>query len=497
VTSRLRSQLEQRRPGYPFSVGRTLAIYSGLMVTIFLAALDQTIVATALPAIVRDLGGLSQYPWVFTSFLLCQTVTVPIYGRLGDIYGRRTLFFVSIPLFLAASALCGLAQNMPELIVFRGLQGLGAGGVIPLAMATTGQIVPPRDRGRYAALISSAFLSASILGPTAGGLIVDNASWRWIFYLNLPIGAAALVVIAVTMPRHEAHERRRVDWLGALLLTGATSTLLLALLSVRPVANGAAAAVLWVVFVVRTRRIDEPIVPVRVVSERIVATGSVATALSVMCQFGATAFVPLYAQGVLGISATSSGIVLMPQTIAAVAATILSGYWVSRTGRYRGNALLGPALTGIAMLLLGLMDVHTSTLQLALYMALLGLGSGAMMQTFMVASQSAVPLHSIGSATSVIQFSRAIGTTVGVTAFGAIVSHGLPENLRGHGAIAHRLPHGSREALAGAVQPAFLLGAGLSAVVLAAVWFGLDERPLRGSFDEPSVAAVAPTPATD
>src|SRR4051794_1884080 len=231
------------------------------MVTIFLAALDQTIVATALPAIVRDLGGLSQYPWVFTSFLLCQTVTVPIYGRLGDIYGRRTLFFVSIPLFLAASALCGLAQNMPELIVFRGLQGLGAGGVIPLAMATTGQVVPPRDRGRYAALISSAFLSASILGPLVGGLIVDNASWRWIFYINLPIGAVALVVIAVTMPRHEPRERRRVDSGGAVLLPAATSTLLLALLSVRSVETGVAAAVLGGAFVVWTRRVREPIVP--------------------------------------------------------------------------------------------------------------------------------------------------------------------------------------------------------------------------------------------
>jgi EmrB/QacA subfamily drug resistance transporter len=497
VTSKLRSYFEQRRAGYPFSVGRTLAIYSGLMVTIFLAALDQTIVATALPKIVGDLGGLSQYPWVFTTFLLCQTVTVPIYGRLGDIYGRRTLFFISIPLFLAASALCGLAQNMPELIVFRGLQGLGAGGVIPLAMATTAQIVPPRERGRYAALISSAFLSASILGPTVGGLVVDNTSWRWIFYLNLPIGALALLVIAVTMPRHQAHAEHRVDYLGAGLLAAATSTLLLALLSVEPAETAVAAVALGIAFVWRTRRVADPIVPVGVVGDRIVATAAIATALSVMFQFGATAFVPLFAQGVLGVSATSSGIVLIPQTVGAVGATILSGIWVSRTGRYRGNALLGPALTGAAMLLLAFMDVHTSTLDVALYMALLGVGSGAMMQTFTVAAQSAVPLASIGSATSVVQFSRAIGTTVGVTIFGAIVNHGLPTQLRGDGVIVHRLPPEAREALAHAVQPAFLLGAFLSVVVLATVWFGLDERPLRVSIDEPSVAAVAPTPATD
>ncbi|HEY6034281.1 MAG TPA: MDR family MFS transporter, partial [Kofleriaceae bacterium] len=450
-----------------------------------------------MPKIVADLGGLSQYPWVFTAFLLCQTVTVPIYGRLGDIYGRRKLFFVSIPIFLGASALCGLAQNMTELIVFRGIQGIGAGGVIPLAMATTAQIVPPRERGRYAALISSAFLGASILGPTAGGLIVDNASWRWIFYINLPIGALALLVIALTMPRNEVYEKRRVDYLGAALLAGATSSLLLALLSVQPAATGAAAVVVGTAFVVRTLRVPDPIVPVAVVRERIVATGAIATALSVMCQFGATAFVPLFAQGVLGVSATSSGIVLMPQTIAAVAATILSGQWVSRTGRYRGNALLGPALTGAAMLLLAFMSIHTSPLEVGLFMALLGAGSGAMMQTFMVAAQSAVPLASIGSATSVIQFSRAIGTTVGVTIFGAIIDHGLPASLRAHRAISHRLPPGAREALAHAFQPAFLLGACLSAVVLAAVWVGLEERPLRGSIEEPSVAAVAPTPATE
>ena len=322
-------------------------------------------------------------------------------------------------------------------------------------------------------------------------------SWRWIFYLNLPIGAIALLVIAVTMPRHRARAERRVDYFGAALLAGGTSALLLALLSVQPAETAVVAVVLGSAFVWRTRRIADPLVPVDVVGERIVATAAIATALSVMFQFGATAFVPLFAQGVLGVSATSSGIVLIPQTVGAVAATILSGLWVSRTGRYRGNALLGPTLTGAAMLLLGLMDVHTSTLEVALYMALLGVGSGAMMQTFMVAAQSAVPLASIGSATSVVQFSRAIGTTVGVTIFGAIVNHGLPPQLVGHGVLVHRLPPGAREALAQAVQPAFLLGAFLSAVVLAAVWFGLEERPLRVSIDEPSVAAVAPTPATD
>jgi len=487
VTAALLRRLEQRRAGYPYSLGRTLAIYSGLMIAILLAALDQTIVATALPVIVGDLGGLDQYPWVFSAFLLCQTVTLPIYGRLGDIYGRRRLFFVSIPLFLAGSALCGLAHSMTELIVFRGIQGIGAGGVIPLAMATTAQIVPPRERGRFVALISSSFLAASLLGPTVGGLIVDNASWRWIFFVNLPIGGIALLVIALTMPRHERTKPHSVDWTGAFLLAAMTTGMLLALLSVEPAFTAALAVVAGALLVVRTRRVPEPIIPLGVVRDRIVATGGLATGLSVLTQFGATAFVPLFAQGVLGVSATSSGILLIPQTIGAVGATILAGYWVSHTGRYRGNALAGPLILAVGMLLLASMGTGTTTLEIAVFMVVVGVGTGMMMQTFMIAAQSAVPLATIGSATSVIQFSRAIGTTVGVTLFGAIVNFGLPDDLRGKGTIVHRLTPAGREALAGAMRPAFLLGAVLAAVVFVAVWLGLEERPLRRSFEDPAV----------
>jgi MFS family permease len=201
IVNRIRQKLASQPPGYRFTIGRILAIYAGLMVTLFLAALDQTIVATALPQVVSDLGGLSQYSWVFTAYMLASTVTVPLYGKLGDVYGRKPLFLVAIVVFLLGSALCGLAQNMTQLVVFRGVQGLGAGGLIPLAIAVVGAIVPPRDRGRYQGLIGSVFGSASIIGPAVGGFIVDHTTWRWIFYVNLPIGALALAVIAVTMPR--------------------------------------------------------------------------------------------------------------------------------------------------------------------------------------------------------------------------------------------------------------------------------------------------------
>ena len=201
MTTAVRARLARKPPGYEFTIGRVLAIYSGLMVTLLLAALDQTIVATSLPHIVSELGGLSQYSWVFTAYMLATTVTVPLYGKLGDIYGRRPLFLAAISIFLIGSALCGAAHGMTQLVVFRAVQGLGAGGLFPLALATIGNIVPPRDRGRYQGLIGAVFAAASIIGPAVGGFIVDNASWRWVFYVNLPIGGVALAVIVLTMPR--------------------------------------------------------------------------------------------------------------------------------------------------------------------------------------------------------------------------------------------------------------------------------------------------------
>src|SRR5438034_1379341 len=225
----LRERLAHKPPGYRFTIGRILAIYAGLMVALFLAALDQTIVATAVPQIVSDLGGITQYSWVFTAYLLASTVTVPLYGKLGDLYGRRPLFLAAISIFLVGSALCGLAQGMTELVIFRAVQGLGAGGLFPLAMATVGVIVPPRDRGRYQGLIGGTFAAASIIGPAVGGFIVDNASWRWIFYVNLPVGGLALVVVYLTMPRRAEKRQHSVDWLGAAVLAAGTAALLLGL----------------------------------------------------------------------------------------------------------------------------------------------------------------------------------------------------------------------------------------------------------------------------
>src|SRR5580765_2418921 len=309
------------------------------MVTLLLAALDQTIVATALPRIVSDLGGLSSYSWVFTAYMLTTTVTVPLYGKLGDIYGRRPLFIASISLFLLGSALCAIAQNMTELVAFRAVQGLGGGGIFPLALATIGNIVPPRDRGRYQGLIGATFAAASIAGPAIGGFIVDNASWRWIFLINLPVGALALLVVLLAMPKRSARREHPLDLGGSGLLAAGTACLLLGLvwggrqyawLSPQVLGALAAAGLLLAAFAFVERRVREPILPFELLRRSEVAAGVACMGLVGMALFG---------QGVIGTSATSSGVVLTPFMLAAVCTSMLSGQWVSRTGHYRANAL--------------------------------------------------------------------------------------------------------------------------------------------------------------
>jgi EmrB/QacA subfamily drug resistance transporter len=495
VTTAIRARLARKPPGYDFTIGRVLAIYSGLMVTLLLAALDQTIVATSLPHIVSELGGLSQYSWVFTAYMLATTVTVPLYGKLGDIYGRKPLFLVSISIFLAGSALCGLAQNMPELIVFRAVQGLGAGGLFPLAIATVGVIVPIRDRGRYQGLIGAVFASASIIGPLVGGFIVDNASWRWVFYVNLPIGGVALAVIVATMPTRAARREHAIDWLGASVLAAATSALLLGLvwggreypwLSAEVLGALVAAVALTGLFGLVERRASEPILPFELIRRRTVAASLVCMALVGMAMFGTISYVPLFVQGVIGTSATSSGIVLTPLMLGAVTASIISGQWISRSGRLRSNALVGPVAMTAGMVLLWRMNVHTTNGEAARNMVIAGIGLGLMMQVFVISVQNAVPRRAIGSATALTQFARSIGATLGVTIMGVIVNQGLPASVRGGstGVGLHRLPPELRLALAHALRPAFLAAACVAALVFFVALFGIEDVPLRKTVGE-------------
>jgi EmrB/QacA subfamily drug resistance transporter len=504
--SALRERLERTPPGYRYSIGRVLAIYAGLMVTLLLAALDQTIVATALPKVVSELGGLTQYSWVFTAYMLGSTVTVPIYGKLGDIYGRKPLFLVAISIFLVGSALCGAAQNMVELVVFRAVQGVGAGGLFPLTLAMVGMIVPPRDRGRYQGLIGSVFAAASIIGPLVGGFIVDNLSWRWIFYVNLPVGGLAMVVILATMPGRPTRREHSIDWLGAGVLALGTTSLLLGLVwggqeypwaSAQVLGALAAAGILLVLFGTVERRVREPILPFDLLRSPTVASSVACMALVGAAMFGTISFVPLFVQGVIGTSATSSGVVLTPLMLGAVVTSAISGQIVSRTGRYRPNTLFGPVVLGAGMLLLWRMGVHTTNGQAARNMVIAGIGLGAMMQIFVLSVQNSVPRRAMGSATALTQFSRSIGATLGVTLMGVIVNQQLPASVRGHGTAIHRLPAAGRVALAHALHPAFLAAAGLCAIVFVISLLWVREVPLRkGVEDEAAVGDEAsPQPA--
>ena len=499
----LRERLERTPPGYRFSIGRVLAIYAGLMVTLLLAALDQTIVATALPKVVSELGGLTQYSWVFTAYMLGSTVTVPLYGKLGDVHGRKPLFLVAITIFLAGSALCGAAQNMVELVVFRAIQGVGAGGLFPLTLAMVGMIVPPRDRGRYQGLIGSVFAAASIIGPLVGGFIVDNLSWRWIFYVNLPVGGVALAVILLTMPRRRTRQEHSIDWLGAGILALGTSGLLLGLVwggrdypwaSAQVVGALASAAALLAVFGLVERRVREPILPFELLRNQTVASSVACMALVGAAMFGTISFVPLFVQGVIGTSATSSGVVLTPLMLGAVITSFLSGQLVSRTGRYRPNTLFGPVVLGAGMLLLWRMDVNTTNGEAARDMVIAGIGLGAMMQIFVLSVQNSVPRRAMGSATALTQFSRSIGATLGVTLMGVIVNQQLPASVRAHGAVIHRLPPAGRAALADALHPAFLAAAFLCGVVLVVSLLWVREVPLRRGIEEEMVVGDEPSP---
>ena len=488
----MRERLLIRPEGYRYTRGRVLAVYGALMVVLFFAALDQTIVVTALPRIVADVGGLTSYSWIVTAYMLALTVTVPVYGKLVDVHGPRGPLLAAIAIFLVGSALCGVAQTMPQLVVFRAVQGVGAGGIFPIALSTVGGLVPPRDRGRYMGLIGATFAAAAILGPLLGGVIVDNVSWRWIFFLNLPLGVLALAAVAVALPKEAPQRERSVDWPGAAVLGLATASLLLALVwggheyawtSPEVLGAFAGAAVLGAVFWAVERRARETILPFELLRRRAVAVGTLALWLLGMAMLGTIVYVPLFVQGALGKSATSAGVLVIPFMLAAVVASIVSGWWVSRTGRYKAVVVTGLAVLSAGLLLVWRMDESTSGGDVARNAAIAGIGLGLAMQVIVVAIQNAVPLATMGSATALAHFSRTIGGTLGVTLMGVIVARDLPRGFEVRGPLPATIPEAVEHVLAVAIRPAFLFAACtcLGALVLVAV--GLREETLRRSVD--------------
>lgn len=479
------------RTVYPLGKRRTLVVFAGLILAMLVAALNQTIVATALPTIVGDLGGLQHYSWVFSAYMLGMTVTVPLYGRLSDFYGRRPFFALGILLFSAGSIVAGLAPSMEVLIAGRAIQGLGAGGLIPLGIAVIGDIIPPRQRGKWQGLIGVVFGTASVIGPATGGWIADNTSWRWAFFVSLPLAALALTVVWLGFDAKQVKERHRIDYLGATLLTGAVSTGLLGSVWggvdypwTSPVIVGLfiASALLAVAFVLQERRAPEPILPLDLFRNRTFAVAQLALFGVGAAIFGTIMFVPLFVQQVLGESATSSGAILTPLMLGWITASALSGQVVSRTGHYRPVLLTGPPIMATGFYLLAGMDPSATAFEATRNVIIVGVGVGLLMQNFTVVVQNAVPRRLMGTATASTQFFRSIGATAGVTAMGAIMLARLGASEASSAGPAE---------LANALQPAFALGILLCALTFVATLF-LPHTELRATMDD-SVAETART----
>jgi EmrB/QacA subfamily drug resistance transporter len=496
--------VSQPRPGYLLSHRATIAAFTGVLLGMLLAVLNQTIVATALPRIVADLGGLEHYSWVFSAYMLAATVTVPIYGRLSDIYGRRPFFVFGILIFMAGAVIGGTAGSMTQLIIARGVQGLGAGALIPLAMAVIGDLVPPSDRGRWQGLTGAVFGVGSVLGPLTGGWIADNADWRWVFFVSLPVGLVALAVVLATLKIPPHPERAtRIDYLGAALLAAAVSCILLATVRAgeeSTLGSGdvlgllAAGLVLLAVLARHERRTEQPIVPLELLRLRMFGAASGASFTFGVAMFGAIMFVPLFVQGVLGGSATNAGLVLTPLMLSLVASSVLSGQLISRTGRYRWALVSGPVVMAAGFAVLSSLDAGSSQGTATLAMVLLGLGLGFVMQNLLLVVQNEVPSRELGIATSGIQFFRTTGGTIGVSVMGALMAAGLPA-----GAAAGALAGGAgvsaaRTELADALHPVFMLGLPVMALALVLVLL-IPERPLRRSVREGEPATPAGAPA--
>ena len=478
-------------------------IFGALLLVLFIASLDQTIVSTALPTIVGDLGGLEHLSWVVTSYLLASTVVGPLYGKLGDLYGRKRVLQIALVLFLAGSALCGLAQSMPQLIVFRAIQGLGGGGLIVVSMAVVGDLVAPRDRGRYQGMFGGVFGVSVVAGPLLGGFFVDNLSWRWIFYINLPLGLLALAVIATAFRSKQVTTRHSIDWLGTIVLAAGLSGVILYTslggTSYSWTAPGMLAALIGGIALLALMPLieahaAEPILPPELFRNMTFRTTSAIGFVVGFALFGSVTFIPLYLQIVKGYSATASGLLMTPMMAGVLITSTASGFLISRYGRYRMFPIAGTALASVGLYLLSTLAVETPTEVAAGYMLLVGLGLGLVMQVLVLAAQNAVDYRLLGVATSGSTLFRQVGGSVGVSVFGAVFTNQLGREL------AHRLPagvHAPAQASPAAIQhlppalhgiyitavsvalhPVFLIAAAVMVVAFALSW-RLRDVPLR------------------
>jgi EmrB/QacA subfamily drug resistance transporter len=492
--------------GAPLSRKQILTVFSGLMAGMLLSALDSNIMSTAIPTIVGELGGLESVAWVGTAYILTSTTVTPLYGKLSDLYGRRLLFQAAIVLFILGSIGAGLAQSMLHLVMARGLQGLGGGGLMSMAFVIIGDVVPARERGRYVGLFTSVFAFSAVAGPLVGGFFVDTLDWRWIFWINVPLGAAALVITSSALRLPFARQERSIDYPGVVLLTGAVSTLVLMTTwggteyewgSPTIVGLGVASVVLTVVFLLVERRAEEPLLPLRLFSNSVFSvTSAIGLALGTI-MFGASYFLPLYLQVVTGASATSSGLLLVPLMIGVTVSSIVIGRLTTRTGRYKVFPIIGLGVGCIGIGLLTQLGTDTTRAYTSASMLVLGTGMGMALPTISLAVQNSVDWRDLGIATSLVTFFRSLGGAIGLAVFGAIFTstlrNELPDRLppgttvdtdrllnspKDIQALEPALRDGVVASIADAVASIYVVALPLVIVAFVLAWF-VKELPLR------------------
>lgn len=492
------------QPTY-FSHRQIMVILGGLMTGMFLASLDQSIVGTALPRITSDLQGLDKLSWVVTAYLLTSTAATPLWGKISDLYGRRIIFQAAIVTFLVGSLLCGFSRNIEELIAFRALQGVGGGGLIALALATLGDVIPPRERGRYMGYMGAVFGTSSVLGPVLGGWLADGPGWEWIFWLNVPIGAVALVVTSYALKLPHVRRDHVIDWWGAGVLVAGVSSFLLYVSWAGPdhgwLSGGslgllAGSVVLTAVFIAIELRATEPIIPMDLFRNSIFATTNAMAVVVGIALFGAIIFVPLYLQIVMGMSPTTSGLGMLPMVVGLFSSSIPSGSWVSRSGRYRPLPTVSMVVVFGSLLLLSTLDADSAYWQVGVYMFVFGFGLGLTMQLLTVIVQNSVDVRHMGIATSTVTFFRTLGGALGASVFGAVLNTRLAHHL-GEGLGSGSAPsvntndtsaiQGLPEPVRSTVIDAFsssLHDVFVTALPVVAVAFGISlfikEIPLRG-----------------